>query len=182
MEILDFFKEIFQTVILALLIVLPIRLFIFQPFIVKGQSMEPNFKDGNYLIIDELSYKFREPKRGEVIVFKNPKNPSQKFIKRVIGLPGEKVLIEDGKITIFRGEKSQVLDESSYLNFPWTGGNLEVSLGENEYFVLGDNRSHSFDSRYFGPLPKNYIIGRVLLSLWPPTVSLAKIKIETPTY
>jgi signal peptidase I len=143
--------------------------------------MEPNFEDGDYLIIDELSYRFREPKRGEVLVFKNPKNPHQRFIKRIIGLPGEKILIENGKITIFKGNESQVLNELSYLNSPWTNGNLEISLGENEYFVLGDNRNYSFDSRYFGPLPKKYIVGRVLLRLWPPT-SLAKIKIETPTY
>lgn len=180
-KIFAFFWEIFQIVILALFIVLPIRYFIFQPFIVKGQSMEPNFEDGDYLIIDELSYRLREPQRGEVIVFKNPRNPSQRFIKRIIGLPGEKVLIENGKITIFKGDEKQVLEESNYLGLEWTNGNIDIFLGENEYFVLGDNRNYSFDSRQFGPLPRKYIIGRVLLRLWPPT-SFAKIKIETPTY
>jgi signal peptidase I len=110
MKVLDFFKEILQTVILALLIVLPIRLFIFQPFIVKGQSMEPTFEDGDYLIIDEITYRFREPKRGEVVVFKNPMNERQRFIKRIIGLPGETVEVSDGKIFISNGEK-KVLQE-----------------------------------------------------------------------
>jgi signal peptidase I len=178
MEILDFFKEILQTVILALLIVLPIRFFIFQPFIVKGESMEPNFYHGDYLIIDEITYRFREPKRGEVIVFKNPMNERQRFIKRIIGLPGETVEINNGKIFISNGEK-KILDESSYLGVPFTTGNLQITLSKDEYFVLGDNRKFSLDSRKFGPIKKKEIIGRVLLRLWP-IYSFAKI--EAPAY
>jgi signal peptidase I len=178
MEVLNFFKEIIQTVILAILIVLPIRLFIFQPFIVKGQSMEPNFEDGDYLIIDELTYRFRAPKRGEVIVFKNPMNGRQRFIKRIIGLPGETIEISDGKIFISNGEK-KVLNESSYLNFSFTSGDLRISLSNDEYFVLGDNRQFSLDSRRFGPIKKKEIVGRVLVRLWP-VYSFAKI--EAPNY
>jgi signal peptidase I len=178
MRILDFFREILQTVILALLIVLPIRFYIFQPFIVKGQSMEPNFEDGDYLIIDELTYRLKEPKRGEVIVFKNPMNERQRFIKRIIGLPGETVKISDGKIFILKGEE-KVLDESRYLGFSFTSGNIQITLGKDEYFVLGDNRQFSLDSRRFGPIKKKEIVGRVLLRLWP-MYSLAKI--EAPTY
>jgi signal peptidase I len=177
MEILDFFKEIFQTVILALLIVLPIRLFIFQPFIVKGQSMEPNFEDGDYLIIDEITYRFREPKRGEVVVFKNPMNERQRFIKRIVGLPGETVEISDGKIFISNGEK-KVLNEP-YLNYSFTFGDIKITLGSDEFFVLGDNRQFSLDSRRFGPIKKKEIVGRVLLRLWP-IYSFAKI--EAPAY
>jgi signal peptidase I len=177
-KVFAFLLEIFQVVILALLIVLPIRFFIFQPFIVKGQSMEPNFEEGDYLIIDELSYRLRNPERGEVIVFKNPVNPSQKFIKRIIGLPGETIEIKDGKIIISKGE-SFVLDESQYLNFYFTSGEMKITLGENEYFVLGDNREFSFDSRRFGPLRKKEIIGRVLFRLWPVT---ALAKITPPIY
>jgi signal peptidase I len=177
MEILDFFKEIFQTVILALLIVLPIRLFIFQPFIVKGQSMEPNFEDGDYLIIDEITYRFREPKRGEVVVFKNPMNEHQRFIKRIVGLPGETVEISDGKIFISNGEK-KVLNEP-YLNSSFTTGEIQITLGKDEYFVLGDNRQFSLDSRRFGPIRKKEIVGRVFLRLWP-IYSFAKI--EAPAY
>jgi signal peptidase I len=177
MKVLDFFNEILQTVILALLIVLPIRLFIFQPFIVKGQSMEPNFEDGDYLIIDEITYRFREPKRGEVVVFKNPLNERQRFIKRIVGLPGEKIEISNGKIFISNGER-KILTEH-YLNFSFTSGDVQITLGKDEYFVLGDNRQFSLDSRRFGPIKKKEIVGRVFLRLWP-IYSFAKI--EAPAY
>ena len=176
----SFFFEIFKIAILALLIVLPIRYFVFQPFVVKGASMDPNFSEGDYLIIDELSYRFREPERGEVIVFKYPLSPSQRFIKRIIGLPGETIEMEDNKITILNEGKNEVLDESSYLlsnNFK--KGKLKISLKEGEYFVLGDNRNASLDSRNFGLLPQKYIIGRVLFRLWPIT-NLKKF--EAPAY
>lgn len=177
---LSFLFEIFRIAILALIIVLPIRYFIFQPFIVKGASMDPNFRDGDYLIIDELSYRFKEPKRGEVIVFKFPLNPSNRFIKRIIGLPGETIEIKNNRITVLKDGTSEVLDESFYLTNDFLRTiELKVSLKEEEYFVLGDNRPASFDSRNFGPLVKKYIIGRVVLRLWPIT----KLeKFETPIY
>lgn len=168
--ILLFFWEVVKIVVLALVIVAPIRYFLFQPFIVKGASMSPAFHNGDYLIVDEISYRFREPKRGEVVVFKYPPIPSQKFIKRIIGLPGEEVLLENGRITIINqaGEK-MVLDESSYLLSPPIGtGRSKILLKENEYFVLGDNRAHSFDSRKWGGLPRKYIVGRVIFRAWPP--------------
>ena len=96
-KLLSFIWEIIKIVIIALAIVVPIRYFLFQPFFVKGESMEPNFQNGDYLIVDELSYRLREPERGEVIVFKYPRNISQRYIKRIIGLPGEAVEIKDGK-------------------------------------------------------------------------------------
>ncbi|MBC7073886.1 signal peptidase I [Candidatus Parcubacteria bacterium] len=162
-----FFLELLKTVILALAIVIPIRYFIFQPFIVKGNSMEPNFKTGNYLIIDEITYRFRNPKRGEIVVFKYPGNEAQKYIKRVIGLPGETVEIFDGKIKITNEKGSFYLDESSYLRQSQTFGELKITLGEDEYFVLGDNRLSSYDSRMFGPVKRKEIIGRVILRLFP---------------
>jgi len=177
---LSFIWEIVKIVIIALLIVVPIRYFIFQPFLVKGQSMEPNFENGDYLIIDEISYRIRQPQRGEVIVFKYPKNPSQRFIKRIVGLPGETIEIKDGKVIIYKNGEPQGLDESSYLSkFLKTSGNIEISLSENEYFVLGDNRALSADSRSWGTLPRKDIIGRVFLRIWPLT-TLAKI--EAPAY
>ncbi len=111
-KILSSIIGVIQVVILAAVIVIPIRYFVFQPFFVKGQSMEPNFENGDYLIIDEISYRLREPQRGEAIVFKYPKNPSQRYIKRIIGLPGETVEIKDGKITIYKEGVPQVLNES----------------------------------------------------------------------
>lgn len=179
-QTLLFFWEVAKIVILALVIVIPIRYFVFQPFIVKGISMEPNFHDGDYLIIDELSYLFRAPERGEVVVFRYPQNPSQRFIKRIIGLPQEKIELKEDKIIITdKFGETQVLDENNYLSFQTWLGQTQVKLDEGEYFVLGDNRNHSFDSRKWGTLNKKYIVGRVLLRAWPPK---AMAYILSPTY
>ena len=128
---LSFIFEVVKIVIIALAIVVPIRYFLFQPFIVRGQSMEPNFSDGDYLIIDELSYRFRSPQRGEIIVFRSPTNPSSRYIKRVIGLPGETVQIKQGEVTIDSNNESLVLDEIGYLS-----ENLETS-GDIQIFLAG---------------------------------------------
>lgn len=176
----SFIWEILKIVLIALVIVLPIRYFLFQPFFVKGQSMEPNFENGDYLIIDELTYKFREPQRGEVIVFKYPNDTSQRYIKRIIGLPGETIEIENGKVTILNEEGEKILEEASYLSsFDFTPGNLKMTLDKDEYFVLGDNRPSSSDSRRWGALPEKDIIGRVFLRAWP---FAALAKIEAPEY
>ena len=179
-KLLLFFWEIAKIVIIALLIVVPIRYFIFQPFFVRGQSMEPNFHNGDYLIVDEISYRFGEPQRGEVVVFKCPDNPSQRYIKRIVGLPGERIEIKAGQVLIYQNGTNQVLDESGYLpEFLQTLGNIEISLDQDEYFVLGDNRSLSSDSRRWGSLPEENIIGRVILRAWPID---ALAKIEPPNY
>ncbi len=173
--------EVAKLVIIALLIVIPIRYFIFQPFIVKGESMEPNFANGDYLIVDEISYRFQAPQRGDVIVFKYPQDPTQRYIKRIIGLPGETVEIRNDEITIFHGATEiKALNELSYIpSYLPTEGDVRVVLNDNEYFVLGDNRLASYDSRRWGPLPEKNIIGRVLIRAWPIT-ALAEIK--TPVY
>jgi signal peptidase I len=173
---LSFLLELLQTVALALAIVLPIRYFIFQPFVVLGHSMEPNFHPKDYLVVDEISYRFREPKRGEVIVFKYPANPKLKYLKRIIGLPGEEVTIENGVVKI----NGKVLDESFYLPASvQTSGFISIKLDKDEYFVMGDNRDFSSDSRRWGPLPRKLIIGRVILRLFP----FNGIKIvEVPAY
>jgi len=175
-----FIWDILKIIFLALVIVVPIRYFLFQPFLVKGQSMEPTFQNSDYLIIDEISYRFREPGRGEVVVFKYPQNPSQRFIKRIVGLPGETVEIKDGEVIIIKDDKAQILNESSYLPKSLkTPGNLQITLSENEYFVLGDNRRVSADSRSWGSLPRESIIGRVFFRAWPIT---ALAFIEEPNY
>lgn len=175
-----FILEISKIVALALLVVLPVRYFVFQPFYVKGESMEPNFSNGDYLIIDEISYRLREPARGEVIVFRYPNDPSQRYIKRIIGLPGETVEINNGQIMIYNlaGEKS-VLEEPYLPDSILTNWSKKMTLSQSEYFVLGDNRLASADSRRWGSLPRENIIGRALLRAWPPT---ALAKIETPAY
>lgn len=172
--------ETIKIVILAAIIVLPIRYLIFQPFFVQGMSMEPNFESGDYLIIDEITYRFRDPKRGEVVVFKYPKNPSQRYIKRIIGLPKETIEIKDGEVIVYSGTESQALDETDYLSeTTQTSGNIRVSLDEDEYFVLGDNRTFSSDSRRWGALPRKNIVGMVFLRAWP-VAALAKF--EAPAY
>ncbi len=161
---LGFAWEVIKVIIIAAVIVIPIRYFLFQPFFVRGQSMDPNFANGDYLIIDEITYRFRGPERGEVIVFRYPQDPSNRFIKRVIGLPGEEIKIKDGEITIDGGD---ILDEKYLPDDLTTSGDIHIILENNEYFVLGDNRPYSFDSRRFGPLLEEFIIGRVYLRAWP---------------
>lgn len=167
---LNFTWEILKIVIISLAIIVPIRYFLIQPFFVNGASMDPNFLDGDYLIIDEISYRFNEPEREDVIVFRYPLDPSQFFIKRIIGLPGETIEIREGKITIYNEEISKekiILDESEYLIDGYTPGNLEITLGPSEYFVLGDNRRASSDSRKWGGLDEKYITGRTWVRAWP---------------
>jgi len=167
--------ETIQVIIISLAIVFLVRTYLIQPFLVKGASMEPNFHDGNYLIIDELSYRVREPKRGEVIVFHYPRDPKQFFIKRIVGLPNERVEIKNQEVKIYNQENpnGQKLDEK-YLNGEIiTKGSLTEQLGPDEYFVLGDNRQASSDSRIWGSLPTENIVGRTLIRAWP--VNEAKI-------
>ena len=168
---LSFVWETAKIVIISLVIIIPILYFLFQPYFVRGASMEPNFENGEYLIINEINYRFHEPQRGDVIIFKYPKDPSQYYIKRVVGLPSEVVKIEDGSVIIFNKQNLSgfVLDESAYLGEDnrFTSGNLEINLDENDYFVLGDNRQASSDSRRWGAVPRHYIIGKAWVRAWP---------------
>jgi signal peptidase I len=185
---IDFFVELFKTVALAILIVVPIKVFVMQPFFVQGASMEPNFHDGDYLIVKEFGYKktvvaagskefftvkpSKNVERGEIIVFRNPHNQNQFFIKRVIGLPGEKVIVGNGVVRIYNNESPEgfILDEKKYLpaNIKTTPAKVIVAKN-NEYVVFGDNRGNSSDSRYWGALKQDLIIGKVVLRAWPIT-------------
>lgn len=163
----NFWKELLKLVILSLVIVVPFRLYIAQPFIVDGASMDPTFKDGQYLIVDELSFELRSPRRGEVLIFKYPKDPSKYFIKRIIGLPNETVSLKDGQVTITNAEHP----EGFKLNEPYVeltkSDSGSYTVGEKEYFVLGDNRAQSADSRYWGTVPEANLIGRPILRAIP---------------
>lgn len=163
-------SEIVRFSLVALLIVLPIRIFIAQPFIVSGASMETTFSTGEYLIIDQLTYHMEEPGRGEVIVFRYPKDPSKFFIKRIIGLPGDTIAITGSQITI----KNPMYPEGTILTEPYirgmkAGTTMTETLGDGEYFVMGDNRDASSDSRSWGVLQKDKIVGRVFIRLFPFT-------------
>jgi signal peptidase I len=162
----SFWGEILKTVSITLAIVIPIRYFIAQPFIVSGNSMHPNFESGEYLVIDEISYRLGEPKRGDVIVFRYPNNPKVFYIKRIIGLPGETVKIVGEKIyiTTAAGEEFLLDEKYDFQPFP---GNFSKTLGPDEYYVLGDNRPASSDSRVWGALSRNFIIGKPIIRLLP---------------
>lgn len=163
----NFFKELITFAVVALVIVIPIRLFIAQPFIVSGESMHPTFETGQYLIVDQLSYKLGYPVRGDVVIFHYPKNPSKFFIKRIIGLPGEKINIDGTNVTITSADKTEVFDlEENYVTMN-RESQLETQLKDDEYFVMGDNRLASLDSRVWGPLKKDLIVGRAYLRLLP---------------
>ncbi len=163
----NFFTELLKFALIAVVIVIPVRLFVAQPFIVSGASMFPTFESGEYLIVDELSYRLGEPKRLDVIIFRYPKNPEEFFIKRIIGLPGETVKIDGDSIIITTTDGKELSLTEPYIKNPGNGGFLERELGADEYFVLGDNRRESSDSRFWGELPRENIIGRAFLRLLP---------------
>jgi len=160
------FFEVGETIVIALAAVFLVRSFMVQPFLVSGSSMEPNFSDGNYLLVDELTYRFREPERGEVVVFRHGGSRLSYYIKRVIGLPGERVLIDNEVVTVLDGDKRKVLEEP-YVVQKGKAGSFDFTLEKGQYFVMGDNRDFSFDSRSWGPLQSADIIGIVRLRLWP---------------
>lgn len=160
-------KDLFTLAFLIVVVVIPIRVFIISPFVVDGDSMHPTFQNLDYLIIDEIIYTFKAPARGEVIVFRYPKNPSIFYIKRIIGLPGETVSINRGAVTITDANgQSFTLDEPYIVNEDATY-TKNVSLNADEYFVMGDNRPNSSDSRVWGALSRKNIIGRADLRLLP---------------
>ena len=163
------FWELARFALIAIIIVVPIRIFIAQPFIVSGSSMVPTFQDGQYLVVDEISYIVGTPKRDDIVVFRDPNNTKIFFIKRIIGLPGETVDVNsaENKVTITNKEHPNgfLLDQSFIKNIGGIDGHRV--LGVNEFYVMGDNRPASSDSRYWGVVPKNLMIGRVLLRLLP---------------
>jgi len=161
--------EIFRFALIAILIVVPIRFFIAQPFIVSGASMDDTFHHGQYLIVDQVSYYFDDPARGDVVIFRYPRDPNKFFIKRVIGLPGDTVTIENATVTITNETYPDgfILDEP-YVKTMQPAAPLEEVLGPREYFVMGDNRDQSSDSRVWGVLQEERIVGRAWLRLFPP--------------
>lgn len=168
----SFLWEVLKTVVISVIIIAAIRGFIAKPFYVKGASMEPTFHDNEYLIINEFNYRFRDPQRGDIVVLRYPRDPSQYFIKRVVGLPAEKVVIRSGSVFIYNTENPNglQLDESAYLApSETTLGDTTTELGTDEYFVLGDNRRASLDSRssILGPISRSSIVGRTWFRVWP---------------
>jgi len=167
------FFETFESVAIAAIAVFLIRSLVAQPFLVSGSSMSPTFQDGDYLLVDELTYKFREPQRGEVLVFAYPGDRSTYYIKRVIGLPNETVTIIDGKVEVRSNDENELVLKEPYVASNTTMSNMEVVLKDGQYFMMGDNRNFSFDSRSWGPLSKADIVGFARLRLWPIEKAMA---------
>ncbi|MHB0978131.1 MAG: signal peptidase I [Minisyncoccota bacterium] len=165
-----FWSELIKLLLIAVLVIIPFRMFVAQPFIVDGASMDPTFRDKQYLIVDELTYHFTPPERGSVIIFKYPNDPSKYFIKRIIGLPGETVKIDNGQVTVINPARPEgfVLTEP-YVVFKKADSST-LKLSNDEYFVMGDNRLGSADSRMWGPVPKTDLIGRPILRVWPISI------------
>lgn len=163
----DLAKVFFTAFVLVWLIIRP---FIAEPFVVSGNSMLPNFHNREYLIVQKISYRFHPPQRGDVIVFRYPLDPEQYFIKRIIGLPGDSVIVDQGRVTIINQEHPGgfVLDEKYLPNQDVTIGRPDpVSVDDNHFYVLGDNRLQSSDSRVWGLLPKSDMVGKVFLRVLP---------------
>lgn len=162
--------DFIQTLVVCGAIFVLIYLFVAQPHKVSGRSMVPNFQDGDFILTDKLSYRFDQPKRGDVIVLKNPKSESQEFIKRIIAVPGDSIQILNGNIYL-NGERLNEkylpaefqTDGAGYLR---EGEILKVE--NNQYIVLGDNRQYSSDSRQWGPITREEIVGRTFFRYWPP--------------
>lgn len=160
-------KDLFTLALLIVIVVIPLRLFVVSPFVVDGESMHPTFENYDYLIVDELVYDFHAPQRGDVIVFRYPKDPSLFYIKRVIGLPGETVSITHGTVTVTETTGTMLTLKEPYVTDPDTSYTGEAILGPDQYFVMGDNRANSSDSRVWGPVPAKNIIGRVDVRILP---------------
>lgn len=172
-----FFLDVIETVVVALSIFLVIYLFFLQPHQVEGQSMEPNFHSGEYLLTDKVSYQTGQPQRGDVVVFHAPEaagcveGTGCDFIKRILGLPGDTVSVHDNAIYV-NGQplpEPYIPAENVTKEGEFTRGGREIVLGPEEYFVVGDNRPHSHDSRAFGPITRQNIVGRAFFRYWPTT-------------
>ena len=171
-DFMYFVLDLLKTGVIVFILAFALRYFAVQPFIVDGESMESSFVNNEYLLAEKMSYIFSQPKRGDVVVFRYPNNPSVSYIKRIIGLPGETVKIVDKKVMVENIEypegkilNEQYLDQSTIT--VTNESNFSVTLGTDEYFVLGDNREHSSDSREWGKLPRKNIIGRAWLTVIP---------------
>jgi signal peptidase I len=165
-------NEIIETakfILLAIIIVIPIRMFIFQPFIVSGESMYPTYHNADYLIVDQITYRFNNPDRGDVVVFRYPNDPSRFFIKRIIGLPGETLIFKNNAVYLATeaSPEGEILDEPYLQQITITGNQSQITIDPEHYFVMGDNRGASSDSRTWGQLPRENITGIAALRLFP---------------
>lgn len=168
-----FFLDIIETIVIASAIFIVIYLFLVQPHQINGKSMLPGFFDGEFLLTDKFSYRFNDPSRGDVIIFHAPTDarcPQEiqcDFVKRIIGLPGEVVEIKGGNVFIDGEQLPELYLASGSTTISRTGDSIRFELKTSEYFVLGDNRDHSSDSRAWGTVPAENIVGKAWVRYWP---------------
>lgn len=162
-----FLGRFFVYVLIAFLITIPVRLFVAQPFVVSGASMEPSLKSNEYLVIDRLTYQYEKPQRGDIVIFRYPLDPALYFVKRIVALPGESVQVEGNRVSVITTNGVPYTLDEPYATPESRPGETVVTLKNNEYFVMGDHRSASADSREWGPLQEKFIVGRALVRLWP---------------
>lgn len=158
---LGFVREVLDTLLLAVILFAGINLLTAR-IRVDGSSMVPTLKNGEFVLVNRLAYRLGEPQRGDVIVFHYPKNPTQEYVKRLIGLPGDKVEVERRQVSV----NGEILDEPYIADSPRYQVNTTVP--PDSYFVLGDNRNNSSDSHSWGPVPDEYVVGKAVLVYWPP--------------
>lgn len=179
-RIISIVMDFLETIVVALSIFVVVYLFLVQPHEVKGSSMEPNFHNNDYILTDKISLRLREPQRGDVVIFKAPRNTEVDYIKRVIGLPGDKIKISKGYVYLngVKLNEYYLADTTNLFPGSYIQDGIEIIVPEGEFFVMGDNRPHSSDSREFGPIPANLIIGKAILRYWPPTKAGLVLKIN----
>lgn len=175
--IIEFLMDVLETIVFIGTLFIVVYLYILQPNQVKGESMVPTFDDGDYIFTSKVTYKLRQPHRGDVVVFHSPRNPDIEYIKRIIGLPGDKVQITDGTVSV-----NGTVIEENYIAATtnlWPGGFVEngqvYTVNEGDVFVMGDNRPRSSDSREFGPVPFESVVGQVFYRYFP-TSQMGQIK------
>lgn len=174
LNFVSFFYELMKLVLIVIILAAAIRYFLISPYQVDGNSMVPTLADKDYLLVEKVNFVFKQPARGDIIVFRYPLNPKVNYVKRIIGLPGEKVLIKAGKISIVNSQYPSGIElQEGYISTDVTTsvmgdlGEKSWKINTNEYFVLGDNRAHSDDSRSWGIVPKENILGKVWLEVYP---------------
>ena len=155
---------------LIILLVVPLRFIVASPFEVKGESMNPTFQEGDLLLVDKITYRRHEPRRGDVVIYVPPERPGYYYLHRVVGLPGERVVMRNGEVSIGAGEHAPDTLVEPYLASPAStspGDESDVILPSGSYYLLGDNREHANDSRYLGSVPRDHIVGLVSFRIWP---------------
>ena len=176
-----FFLDILEVIVFAVGIFFFVYLLIMRPHKIKGQSMMPNFPDAEYLLTEKVSYYLHKPQRGDVVVFTPPVSELDEFIKRIVALPGERIMIKSGEVYVNGNllKETYIPDDFNTYEGSFLSEGVEYTVPEGKFFVMGDNREHSSDSRYWGPVTPKEISGRAWVIYWPPKLAGS---VKNPNY